>query len=361
MSFPIDRIAFLYTRVSGYLSACLQALKENYRTKILLYRWPESETAPFKKCLTDFIDVHHIRSTESDLEIIENVNKFDPQVIYIAGWTDKGYLKSSKTFRKSGIPVISGMDAQWYGNIRQRLACLAAKWYLHPAVDILWVPGERQRFFAQRLGYSGNRCWSGMYTCDWEKFARVKENVQNGAPPLFLFVGRYVEKKGIDILVRAYAQYRQEVEDPWDLVCAGAGPLKQSLDSESGIKDFGFVQPGDLPNFMSKAAVFILPSRKEAWGVVIHEATAVGLPVICSEACGAGVHLVQDGFNGFIFETENPDHLAEKMFRMHHVTEDERYLMGERSHDLSKQFTPQRWAETLVNGIESWQSLNRKA
>ena len=148
----IKRIAFLYTHISGYLSACLRALKDNYDVEIILYRWPETENAPFGKNLIEFIDYNHIRSGEGSGDIIKYLESLDPQAIYISGWADKGYLKAVKYFKNKGTPIVSGMDAQWRGNLRQRLACMAAKWYLHPAIDILWVPGERQRVFAKKLG-----------------------------------------------------------------------------------------------------------------------------------------------------------------------------------------------------------------
>ncbi|TRZ88388.1 MAG: glycosyltransferase [Methanosarcinales archaeon] len=350
----IKRIAFLYTRVSGYTSACLKALKEIYSVKILLYRWPESGNAPFNKKLVDFADINHIRNNQRSAEVINALEQFNPQAIYISGWTDKGYMKAARNFKRQGVPVVSGMDRQWNGALRQRIACLIARWYLHPAIDVLWVPGERQRAFAKKLGYTGNRCWSGMYACDWEKFASVKKKGSENHPPFFLYVGRYVDVKGIDLLVMAYKYYREKVENPWPLVCAGTGPQKSLLQNQVGIEDRGFIQPNNLPDLMGEAAAFVLPSRKEPWGVVVQEAAASGLPIICSKASGAGVHLVQDGYNGFVVENGNTDHLAEKMIQLHSLSAEQLTLWGERSHELSRQFTPQRWAETLISGIETW-------
>ena len=359
MKNEIERIVILYTRISGYLSACLRTLKDAYNIQILLYRWQEFDNAPFDTRLINFIDFNYIRSNEDTNEIIKRIEKFDPQALYISGWTDKGYVKTAKTFRNKGIPIISGMDAQWKGTVRQIVACQVARWYLHPAIDILWVPGERQRVFAKKLGYTGNCCWNGMYTCDWVKFANVIKNRSTNHSPFFLYVGRYVDVKGIDILTQAYELYRTTVEQPWSLVCAGAGPLKFLLQNKAGIDDRGFFQPDALPKLMGESSAFILPSRKEAWGVVIQEAAASGLPIICSEATGASVHLVQDGYNGFVVESGNPMHLSEKMIQLHRLSREQRYLMGERSHELSKQYTPQRWAETLVNGLKTWQEQNR--
>ncbi|HEX8833532.1 MAG TPA: glycosyltransferase family 4 protein, partial [Abditibacteriaceae bacterium] len=155
----------------------------------------------------------------------------------------------------------------------------------------------------------------------------------------------------------AYKQYRAQVEKPWDLICVGAGPLKSLLKDQAGIEDVGFFQPADLPAFLKRrATAFVLPSRKEPWGVVVQEAAASRLPLICSDACGATVHLLQDGYNGFLFETGNVSHLVRCMTNLTALTPEARGIMGQRSYELSKQFTPQLWAQTLTRGLQDWNS-----
>jgi glycosyltransferase involved in cell wall biosynthesis len=102
---------------------------------------------------------------------------------------------------------------------------------------------------------------------------------------------------------------------------------------------------------MQDASGFVLSSRHEPWGVVVQEAAASRLPLICSEACGAAVHFLQDGYNGFSFDTSNADHLAQCMVRLSELDPKKRKKMGERSYMLSKQFTPRRWADTLFEGV----------
>jgi glycosyltransferase involved in cell wall biosynthesis len=68
------------------------------------------------------------------------------------------------------------------------------------------------------------------------------------------------------------------------------------------------------------------------------------LPVICTERCGAAVHLVQDGYNGFITSANNVDALATAMLRMSNLSPERREAMSQASTSLSWQFTPERWA-----------------
>jgi glycosyltransferase involved in cell wall biosynthesis len=124
------------------------------------------------------------------------------------------------------------------------------------------------------------------------------------------------------------------------------------LSSTDGVENRGFVQPEELPRLMENAGAFVLPSRFEPWGVVVQEAAAAGLPVLCSTASGAGVHLVRDEYNGFQVESGSVEHLAETMRRMSALPVEERVQMGDRSHELSKQYTPERWARTFVEGVK---------
>lgn len=349
-----QRVAVLFSRLSGYMSACLNALRDEYGIELLVVRYPTSGEAPFDSDTFTRID-HVYNRSDLDLDRLRGiVNEFSPDAMYLSGWFDRQYLQVAREARKRGIPVVAGMDRQWRGSLKQRAASWTAGVYLHPAIDVLWVPGERQRQFANALGYGTRRCWSGVYACDWARFGHLPINsLGSYGRRAFLFVGRYVPEKGIDILAEAYTLYRERVEDPWDLLCAGAGPLRDRVREVHGTVDRGFIQPDDLPGLLSEASAFVLPSRHEPWGVALQEAAAAGLPLLSSDACGASIHLLQDGYNGYLFESGHARGLARAMVNMHEASVDKLRTMGERSRSLSRQFTPQRWAETFVRGVAS--------
>lgn len=349
-----QRIAILYSRLSGYTAACLKALKEQYGTKILVVRVPPVQEAPFDSRHFAWIDALHDRNQYTAEELWELVSSFSPDAVFMSGWMDPGYLKVGRRIRQQGVPVIAGSDAQWAGTLRQQVGRVIAPWHLHSAIDILWVAGERQRQLAYRLGFRGRRCWTGYYACDWERFAAIHRRTSAPRPRAFLYTGRYVPVKGLDILVEAYERYRSQVADPWSLICVGAGDQKNLLVGVEGVTDRGFLQPDELPEQMAQVAAFVLPSKREPWGVVVQEAAAAGLPLICSDVCGAAVHLLQDGFNGYVFESGNVRHLAECMVRMSELSEATWEAMSRRSHQLSAQYTPRRWADTLVDRVVAW-------
>jgi glycosyltransferase involved in cell wall biosynthesis len=80
----------------------------------------------------------------------------------------------------------------------------------------------------------------------------------------------------------------------------------------------------------------------------VHEATIAGLIPICSEGVGAAVHLLQDGYNGYIVPAENPTELAVAMERIASKSEAELDGMRRASRQMSMQFRTDRWARYLV-------------
>ena len=349
----LKRVAVLFSRLSGYMAACLKALKRQTGVQLLVFRAPLAKEAPFESSYFDWIDSVYTKGQVDLRELQKLVVDFDPQVIFMSGWMDQDYLHIARKLKKiKKTLVVAGSDTQYNNSLRQHVGRLVAPWYLHSAIDVLWVAGERQRQLARWLGYSGQYCWSGVYACDWERFGSIYAPNTNSEQRAFLYVGRYVSVKGLDILTEAYKMYRTLVANPWPLICAGAGAHKSKLSGQEGIIDHGFIQPDHLPELMQKASAFVLPSKKEPWGVVVQEAAAAGLPLICSDASGATVHLLQDQYNGFLFESGNAEHLAYCMKRMTQASEEDWASMSHRSHMLSKQFTPETWARTFIQGVD---------
>ncbi len=350
------RLAVLYTRLSGYIAACLEAYRVSANATLLIFAWPAEENAPFVD--VSFLRLGEIRdrSKLDEQQIEQMLRSFRPDAVLVSGWIDHGYRRVCRHLKASGIPVVAGCDTQWKGSLRQHVAALVAPWHVHRFIDVLWVTGERQRQLARALGFSGARCWEGFYACDWQRFARRRSEIASGRPNSFLYVGRYVEEKGIRELAAAYRRYQVQVEKPWALVCAGKGELA-SLLAAVGAEDRGFVQPEHLPDLMHEAAAFVLPSRFEPWGVVVQEAAACELPLVVSDASGAAVHLLRDGYNGFLMTSGASDSLLSAMLRLHRLSASDLREFGRRSFELSCQYTPEIWAGTLNEGLAMLRSI----
>jgi glycosyltransferase involved in cell wall biosynthesis len=132
------------------------------------------------------------------------------------------------------------------------------------------------------------------------------------------------------------------------LICCGAGPLRFQLDGKIGIRVEGFVQPQHLPGIYGSVGCLVLPSNLEAWGLVVHEAASAGLLILATEQVGAVPHLVQPGYNGFIFEKRRAEELARLMCRISDMSDARLDEMSRASFLLSQQFSTKRWADTLL-------------
>ena len=249
------------------------------------------------------------------------------------------------------------IDNCWMATPKQRMGTLIAPWFIRPLADMIWVPGERQAAFARRLGFEQRAILWGLYSCDQPGIETVHlSRLADGrsVPHSFLFVGRFVPEKGIDQLVKAYQFYREKSVDPWPLVCCGSGPLRPLLQGKPGIHVEGFVQPDRLCHILASAGCLVLSSNSEHWGVVVHEAASAGLLILASENVGAAVHLVQDNYNGYLFDSQDVKRLAALMSHVSNLSEARLDAMSRASHLLSKQYSPVRWADTLLQAHDSF-------
>jgi 1,2-diacylglycerol 3-alpha-glucosyltransferase len=108
----------------------------------------------------------------------------------------------------------------------------------------------------------------------------------------------------------------------------------------------GFRQIDELPRFYARAGCFVHASTTEQWGLVVNEAMACGLPVIVSERCGCARDLVREGVNGFRFNPENTEQLADLLAKVA-GRGFAREAFGEASRRIVADFGPERFARGL--------------
>lgn len=130
-----------------------------------------------------------------------------------------------------------------------------------------------------------------------------------------LAVGRVVAKKGFDLLVEAFSRVAPELGDV-DLVIGGAGPELEALGAlvRSRGLDGRVLFPGrlsreDVAVAMAGAAVFVMPSRLEPFGIVALEAWRAGAPLVATSRGGAPEY-VHDGIDGVLADPFDAQALA---------------------------------------------------
>jgi glycosyltransferase involved in cell wall biosynthesis len=342
------KIAVLWINLTGYMNACLRELNRMPGVELFVAHQSARGEAPFAEEQFRWIK-NQYRYTErpNTAELVNAVTTFDPELLMVCSWQVAGYRAVCHAMRNRALRVC-GMDNQWRGRPKQWLGVLTSKIFVQRLFDAAFVTGERQVAFARKLGFAQDRIWRGLYACDFSKFeASRREAASIDARRSFLYAGRLVPEKGIETLMAAYRRYRAETMEPWPLRVAGTGPLRNLVEGVPGVEYHGFVQPDALPALFADAGCFVLSSRFEPWGVVIHEAAASRLPIICTSACGASDHLVRNGYNGFVVKPGDAGALAAAMSKISQLPSESRAEMANASYALASQFTPESWAKLV--------------
>jgi glycosyltransferase involved in cell wall biosynthesis len=342
------KVAYLQSAPSGYIDSCLRALVGRGDVSLFLSLPPAPPNAPYDRSSVTADVVYDISSFDRDRGLEESLRKFDPDLLMVVSWHRRNYRWCLRAHRNS-VRVLC-MDNQWLATPKQRLGVLTSPVHVKRYYDAAFLPGSRQRDFALRLGFSADRIYEGLYSADPELFAPQGSLCGEGRRN-FLFVGRLVVEKGIDVLVEAYCRYRTKVDDAWGLIVAGTGPEVGKL-SANGVQPVGFVQPAGLPALFQRSRFLLVPSNFEPFGVVVHEATRSGLGVICTRRVGASESLVDDGSNGRVVREGDVEMLVDAMLWAHRRSYDELEAVSRTSLHLAQQYSPERWASTVVGMAE---------
>ena len=177
------------------------------------------------------------------------------------------------------------------------------------AAGVLAV-GARAALDFEQLGVERGRIHAAMYpgprkTCPYRPPAARRDVV---------YCGRLLELKGLDVLADALITLARRRADV-GLVVVGDGPCRAPISRAraAGVRvmSHGAVPSERVPELLGSASALALPTaRRDGWGYVVNEALAVGLPVVASDAVGAG-ELVVPGRTGEVFRSGDPGALAD--------------------------------------------------
>lgn len=341
-------IVFLYTELADYIKICLDRLAEE-DIEVHVFHYPVNPDAPFAFDFENSKCRFYLRTNFSNRKLQDRIEKIAPNAIVCSGWIDKDYVAICRSLHKE-IKTILALDNQLQKGLKARLALIRAKLLFKSAFHFAWVPGDPQSAYAQKLGFKKAEIQTGFYTVDVKKWNRLHWEVSDEFPHRFVFVGRYVDFKGVTELWNAFMQI--EAGD-WELYCAGHGPLFPGRKQHEGIKHLGFVQPADLYKFVANGGVFVLPSHNEPWGVVVHEFAAAGYPLICTETVGAATAFLNPELNGVLVKPKSEKQLAEAMQSIVNTPDSHLYEMGKHSKKLADKINLELWINTALNYLES--------
>ena len=312
------KILFVWSGLTGYMGDC----------------WRELANAPDVELKVSVDTSGSLRGGrfEADdvmrgLDWSENLpTGWTPDVVFTVGWHNA--LCRAAALREWGEHTrkVCCFDMPWEWRLR-KVAARFVLWRYLRRFDAAFVNGACAARYARWLGFGESRIHKGLIATNTRRFGA---HVGGRG---FLYVGRESVEKGLDVLRAAHAYYQAR---------GGTWPLRI----------VNGVSPDALGPIYAGADCFVLASRYEPWGVVLVEAAAAGLPIICTDACGARYEVVKG--NGIVVKSGSVQELAAAMMKMGNgewgMGNGEWGMgNGELGRELAKPYSCEAWAKRVLD------------
>jgi len=251
--------------------------------------------------------------------------------------------------------------AQWYRTAYRKLVM---RW-----IDAVCCNGRLCGEYTRSLGFPSDRITYGHMAADVktlaEKSGQVTEDqIQQRRSELgvsgvvFLYVGRIIPLKGVLPLLEAWRTFSRELgKTKCSLLLVGGGPQEaecRAYCAENELDNVRFTGAIDydlLPLYYRCADVFVMPTLEDNWSLVVPEAMACGLPVLCSKYNGCWPELVHPEINGWVFDPLDQSDFVGKL-RLCMDAQDRFGRLGKCSREIVERFTPESAAKSILTACE---------
>jgi glycosyltransferase involved in cell wall biosynthesis len=251
--------------------------------------------------------------------IIRWLKENSVRAVVSAGYNDAGRYRIIRWCKAHGVPCFVWGDSNILGDRVKGLKAIIKKAVVGRIIRSctgVFRCGERGTAFFAKYGAQPHRMFPFPLEPDYDlirnitadKLAHVRKDYKlTEHRRRLVFSGRLIQLKRVELLLDAFSAIAPQRPE-WDLVIIGDGPMRQELASRvpaelaSRITWAGFLDDQPAISAIYRACdALVLPSDYDAWALVLNEAAAAGLAIVCSDVVGAAPELVHDGVNGFTF------------------------------------------------------------
>ena len=301
--------------------------------------------------------------------VFRALHNYAPDVIIATGYDCPAYWQAllyAKLFHKAFILCNEStlLSTIYRGGVMGKV-----KQYIVGRADACIAYGIKSTEYLKAFGANPYKIYTGIDTVDMEYFQREVVNCRNipdfhtrrkhFPEVLLLFVGQLIPRKGLMNLLKALCQ----VHDPdIGLLIVGSGPQEKQLKQFcidhklQNVYFEGFQQQAMLPMYYALADVMLVPSIQEVWGLVVNEALASGLYVLCSKYAGAAYDLIDESWNGRLFDPDDIEELSGVITETMRQIKEIRDRRTSISEHACKEFSIERSAQPFIAAIEAVQN-----
>jgi glycosyltransferase involved in cell wall biosynthesis len=228
--------------------------------------------------------------------------------------------------------------------------------------DRVIAVSQASAHFSHLLGFSERRitvvpngvdlsCFNGKVDA-----SLMRKELGIGEKPLVVTASRLIKRKSPGLLVSAFARVLKVVPNA-NLVIAGSGREEdnlsrqvESLNITNSVFMMGGLAKEKVAQLMAAADVFVLPSKMESFGLALLEASAAGVPIVCSNAGGAP-EVFQDDFNAVLYPPGDDESMGKAIVRLIQDRELAKKI-GANAVETAKRFTWEMAAERTLRVYE---------
>ncbi len=340
------RVVVTINLIAPYRVPLFNALNEHHDIEPQVWALAASENREWQVAETDMKFPHRVlrgatlelagqgmekrRFVHFNTDLLKNLWRERPDVVVVAEFSPAS-VQAACYCALSGASLVSWSETtpEFESHIGPAQRAVR-RWLLQRAkACIATSGGSREKY--RLYGVPDEKIFVSLQTADVDAIARRCEAARAGRDALrrdlgwsaddvgLLYVGSFIQRKGLDALLRAFAVAVKSAP-ALKLALIGSGDQEgalKSLSQELGVTDRviwrPYCQQPELWDCYGAADMFVLPSRLDTFGVVVTEAMAAGLPVLCSKHAGAAQDLMADGETGWVIDPEAPEQLAGRM------------------------------------------------
>lgn len=273
------------------------------------------------------------------------LNRLAPDAIIVSGFSPATVRVAMRRMTK-GTPFIiwnGSVDADYRkaGFFKSQLR----KWLVSRASGFI-AYGSAAKDYLVRIGAASGKVSIAVNTVDTTFFSEETERLRNRLPaePVhrLLSIGYLSPRKGTLQLIELMRILKSRRSDIL-LDIVGDGEERELLEQrvkEYGIQEHvrfhGFVPRERLPEHLAKASVFLFQTRFDIWGLVLNEAMAASLPVICSPNAGAARDLIINGETGYVRDFNDSEGIADLVEKILDDSAESRSMAAKAAEFISK-------------------------
>ncbi|TLZ53221.1 MAG: glycosyltransferase [Methanobacteriota archaeon] len=301
--------------------------------------------------------------------MIRELSDHPPDLVILGGYEQPTCLALSFLLGGMGIPFLLSSESTSLGGslVGQWAPSLVRKLVSRSAGVI--VPGRASREHLLELGASNDRIFVAPNAVDVERFSPVGSPEEKqalraalGLPAgtVCLYVGRLTESKGLPDLIQAFRSVQRGGTEA-HLLVVGEGRLRAKMESwiendpslRGRVRIVGYAPEEALPEYYRAADIFVFPTRRDVWGLVLNEAMSSGLPTVSSDGAAAALDMVEDGISGTVVPRGDPRALEAALAELCNDP-DLRERMGDAARErVLARFTPRHQATGFLRAIET--------